>query len=170
LASGFVNGESTSVLTTNPTCTTTATTTSPVGSYPITCSGATTANYAFTYVAGTLTVTCHYVTLALSPTSVPLGGTITVNGKVMSCAATTQTVAVQFTITGPLQPGTCKTSNSVIFTTPPFALPPKTLQTVSFPFRVPSNACPGSYTISTTTLIGGKAVDTSSATLAVTAH
>ena len=37
-------------------CTTTAVTTSPVGSYPITCSGQTSTNYAITYVAGTLHV------------------------------------------------------------------------------------------------------------------
>ena len=37
---GFVNGDTSSSLTTQPTVTTTATTTSPAGSYPITASGA----------------------------------------------------------------------------------------------------------------------------------
>ncbi len=37
-------------------CTTTAVTNSPVGGYPITCSGQTSTNYAITYVAGTLHV------------------------------------------------------------------------------------------------------------------
>ena len=55
-ASGFANGENASVLTAGPTCTTTATTNSPVGSYPITCSGASAANYTFSYVAGILKV------------------------------------------------------------------------------------------------------------------
>jgi YVTN family beta-propeller protein len=55
-ASGFVNGETASVLTSHPTCTTTATTTSPVGSYPITCSGASAANYTFSYTSGTLKI------------------------------------------------------------------------------------------------------------------
>ena len=41
-------------------CTTTATTNSPVGSSPINCSGQTSTNYAITYVSSTLTIT--YVT------------------------------------------------------------------------------------------------------------
>ncbi len=55
-ASGFVNGENSSVLTATPMCTTTAATASPVGSYPINCSGANAANYSFTYVPGTLKI------------------------------------------------------------------------------------------------------------------
>jgi YVTN family beta-propeller protein len=55
-AAGFVNGETASVLTSNPTCTTTAATNSPVGSYPITCSGAKAANYTFSYISGTLKI------------------------------------------------------------------------------------------------------------------
>jgi len=55
--SGFVNGENASSLTTQPTITTTALTDSPVGTYPITASGAASSNYEITYVAGTLTVT-----------------------------------------------------------------------------------------------------------------
>ena len=53
---GFKNGETTSVLTTQPTCTTTATSGSIVGSYPITCSGAAAANYSSTYFPGTLSI------------------------------------------------------------------------------------------------------------------
>lgn len=49
---GFVNGDTASVLTTKPTCATSATAASPVGSYTITCSGAAAANYTFMYVAG----------------------------------------------------------------------------------------------------------------------
>ncbi|HEY9002984.1 MAG TPA: MBG domain-containing protein [Mucilaginibacter sp.] len=55
--SGFVNGQTNSVLTTQPTVTTTATISSPAGNYPITASGAAAANYSFTYVQGTLTIT-----------------------------------------------------------------------------------------------------------------
>lgn len=55
--SGFVNGESSSVLTAQPTCSTTATSTSSVGSYPSSCSGATAANYLIGYGSGTVTVT-----------------------------------------------------------------------------------------------------------------
>jgi hypothetical protein len=55
--SGFVNGDSSSSLMTQPTVTTTATAGSPVGGYPITANGAADANYIISYVAGTLTIT-----------------------------------------------------------------------------------------------------------------
>jgi gliding motility-associated-like protein len=54
--SGFVNGETAASLAAQPTLTTAATTTSGAGTYPITVSGATAANYTITYAAGTLTV------------------------------------------------------------------------------------------------------------------
>ena len=53
---GFKNGETAAVLTTQPTCTSAATPTSPVGMYAITCSGGAADNYDFTYVNGTLTI------------------------------------------------------------------------------------------------------------------
>jgi hypothetical protein len=53
---GFVNGDSPSSLTTVPTCITTATPSSPVGSYPTTCSRASDPNYTNTYVSGTLSI------------------------------------------------------------------------------------------------------------------
>ncbi|MBA3938508.1 MAG: MBG-2 domain-containing protein, partial [Planctomycetes bacterium] len=54
--SGFVGGETPAVLTTPVTLATTATAASAVGSYAITAAGATSPNYAITFVAGTLTV------------------------------------------------------------------------------------------------------------------
>jgi hypothetical protein len=56
---GFVNGDTQAVVTGQPTLTTTATSSSPAGSYPITAAPGTlsTANYAFTFKTGTLTVT-----------------------------------------------------------------------------------------------------------------
>ena len=53
---GFVYGESASALLTPPTVSTTATTASGPGTYPITVSGATSNNYTITFVNGTLTV------------------------------------------------------------------------------------------------------------------
>src|SRR6202030_741966 len=53
---GFVNGDTAASLTTPATAATTATTASAVGTYPITASGATSANYTISYVPGTLTV------------------------------------------------------------------------------------------------------------------
>ena len=69
--SGFVNGQSpaTSGVTGQPQCTTTATTTSPVGAYPITCTAGTLASpdYAFAFVPGTLTLSKAATTLSLKP-------------------------------------------------------------------------------------------------------
>jgi hypothetical protein len=54
--SGFVNGDTASSLTTSVTLSTTATVSSPAGTYPITASGAASGNYSISYVGGTLTV------------------------------------------------------------------------------------------------------------------
>lgn len=54
--SGFVLGQTPASLTGVLTCTTTSTTLTAVGSFPITCSGQTSTNYAITFVAGNLSV------------------------------------------------------------------------------------------------------------------
>ena len=111
------------------------------------------------------------VLISLSPSTVALGGTVTVSGRVISCSTMTQMVVVKFSLSGPSQPNSCSSTKSEMFTTPPFPLPPKTAQTVSFPFKVPSKSvCPGTYSITATTLINGVAVDTSTASLTITAH
>lgn len=53
---GWKLGENESVLTQKPTATTTATSSSPTGNYPIIVSGGSADNYSFTYVNGVLTV------------------------------------------------------------------------------------------------------------------
>ena len=65
-------------------CTTTATTSSPFGSYPITCTqgGLTASNYSFNFVPGTLTVTAATPTLLLPCTEV------TYDGSPHSCVGT----------------------------------------------------------------------------------
>ncbi|MGC8991447.1 MAG: MBG domain-containing protein, partial [Verrucomicrobiia bacterium] len=55
--SGFVNGDTPSSLDTPVTLSTTATAASPVGTYAITASGASDANYTISFVNGTLTIT-----------------------------------------------------------------------------------------------------------------
>ena len=70
---GFVNNEDQSVLTKPTTISTTATTDSPVGLYPITVGGAEAANYTITFLPGTLTI-------SLSPTSVQIPNAFTPNG------------------------------------------------------------------------------------------
>ncbi|GGI50883.1 hypothetical protein GCM10011425_20950 [Mucilaginibacter galii] len=60
---GFVNGDGAANLTTQPSASTTATTASPAGTYPIVPGGGVSANYSFTYVNGTLTVTSTTATI-----------------------------------------------------------------------------------------------------------
>ncbi len=54
--SGFENGETAAVLTSQPTVATTATAQSAPGVYPVVATGAAAANYSISYVAGTLTI------------------------------------------------------------------------------------------------------------------
>jgi hypothetical protein len=70
--SGFVNGDAAASLTTAPTCVTTAISSSPVGSYPSSCSGAVDPNYDISYVPGTVTVTPVETPPTPSPTPTPV--------------------------------------------------------------------------------------------------
>ena len=72
--SGFVNGDNASSLTTAPTLSTTATTSSPAGTYPITASGAVDPNYNITYQPGTMTVGKVPLTVTADNRAMPLGG------------------------------------------------------------------------------------------------
>jgi subtilisin-like proprotein convertase family protein len=69
--SGFVLGQGTNVLTALATVGTTATSSSPAGTYAITASGAAAANYTFNYVAGTLTITQALTTGAIATSANP---------------------------------------------------------------------------------------------------
>jgi hypothetical protein len=80
---GFVNGDDASLLETQPTCGTTATSTagndtSPVGTYDITCSGGVSENYDISYAAtpGTLTVSNAVLTVTAYNKSQTYGGTM----------------------------------------------------------------------------------------------
>ena len=53
---GFVLGDTSASLSAQPTCTTTATSHSATGTYPVKCSGAADPNYTITYVAGSITI------------------------------------------------------------------------------------------------------------------
>ncbi|HXQ63077.1 MAG TPA: MBG domain-containing protein, partial [Acidimicrobiales bacterium] len=70
---GFVNGDNASSLTTPATCTTAVTTTTPAGTYPSTCSGATDPNYAITYAAGSIMVGPAPVSVAASSGTMTYG-------------------------------------------------------------------------------------------------
>ncbi|MGA2529963.1 MAG: MBG domain-containing protein [Acidimicrobiales bacterium] len=73
--SGFVNGDDASSLSSQPTCSTTATKSSPVGGYTSTCSGAADANYSITYETGSVTVDQADLTITASDGSFTYGGT-----------------------------------------------------------------------------------------------
>jgi hypothetical protein len=75
---GYVSGDSSSVITTAPTCTTAATVTSPAGTYPVTCSGALSSNYRFAYKPGTLSVGKAATRLTITSPSIAVAGTTTV--------------------------------------------------------------------------------------------
>lgn len=74
--SGFVGSDNAANLTTQPTATTTATTTSPVGIYSVTASGGASPNYTFVYVNGTLTVNKAALTITADNKNMPYGGTV----------------------------------------------------------------------------------------------
>src|SRR5204862_502887 len=80
---GFVNGDTAASLTTPPTMSTTATASSAVGTYPITATGPVSANYAFSYAAGALTVT-------------PAALTMTANDKTRAYGAANPTLTVSY--------------------------------------------------------------------------
>ena len=71
---GFNNGDTAASLTSQPTCGTTVTSATPAGSYPTTCSGASSSNYTIVYAAGTLTVKKRVLTVTATNQSRPMGG------------------------------------------------------------------------------------------------
>jgi gliding motility-associated-like protein len=109
--SGFVNGDTEASLITTPTIATTSDATSPVGSYPITASGAVSANYTFIYVPGTLSVTPVTVTITADNQSKSYGDanptlTVTysglVNGDTAASLTTIPTITTTSAITSPV--------------------------------------------------------------------
>lgn len=72
--SGFVNADNASSLKTQPRISTTATASSPAGTYPITASGAAGPNYTFTYVKGTMTVGKAALTITADNKTMQQGG------------------------------------------------------------------------------------------------
>ncbi len=76
--SGFVNGDSSSSLTTKPTCSTVATSASPVlGSpYATSCGGAVDPNYAISYFGGSVTVNTATLTITAGSPTMTYGGSV----------------------------------------------------------------------------------------------
>jgi hypothetical protein len=109
--SGFVNGDTAASLTTAATLGTTATVASPVGTYPITASGAVGTNYTISYVAGTLTVSTATLTITASNQSKIYGVAIPtltasysgfVNGDTAASLTTAATLSTTATASSPV--------------------------------------------------------------------
>ncbi|MGI4750144.1 MAG: MBG domain-containing protein [Janthinobacterium lividum] len=95
--SGFVNGENQMVLTAQPSVSTTATATSDPGTYPITVSDTTAANYTITFVAGTLTISPKAQTItAAAPTAKTYG-----DADFSLNASSTTTLPITYTSSNP---------------------------------------------------------------------
>ena len=75
---GFVNGNTPSSLTTPPTCSTAATSSSPVSGSPYvsSCAGAVDSNYSFSYLDGSVTVSPVPLTITASSPAMTYGGTV----------------------------------------------------------------------------------------------
>jgi len=113
--SGFKNGDTASSLTTPPTCSTTATSSSPVATYPSSCSGAADSNYTIGYVTGTVTVTKAPLTITASNVAMTYGGTVPsvvagysgfVNGDGPGKLTTAPTCSTTATSSSPASPPT----------------------------------------------------------------
>ena len=111
--SGFVNGDNASSLTTPPACSTTATSSTPVGSYPSSCSGAVDPNYTFDYSNGSVQLVAALVVVTASSASMTYGGSVPavsasysgfVNGDTAASLATPPTCSTAATSSSPVGP------------------------------------------------------------------
>src|SRR5208282_2552308 len=115
--SGFVNGDTAASLSTAPSCTTIATSSSPASppTYPSTCSGAVDSNYTISYVAGAVTVDSASLSITASSASMTYGGTVPtitasysgfVNGDTAASLSTAPTCSTSATSSSPVSPPT----------------------------------------------------------------
>ena len=117
--SGFVNGDGPGSLNTAPTCSTTATANSPVGTYPSSCSGGSDPDYAISYVPGQVVVGAAALVVTASSGTMTYGGALPsvtpsyagfVNGD--SAASLTQAPTCSTTATSSSPVGAYSTSCS----------------------------------------------------------
>jgi len=112
--SGFVNGDSASSLTTAPSCSTAATSSSLVGTYRSSCSGAVDPNYTISYVTGLVTVqaasgSSFYITTTSLP---PISGAIGSNYYAVQLHATGGITPYKWKLIGGLLPKGIKLTSS----------------------------------------------------------
>ncbi|HEV3339551.1 MAG TPA: MBG domain-containing protein, partial [Pirellulales bacterium] len=112
---GFVDGDSATVVSGTPSITTTATSASGVGSYPIDVSAGTlsASNYTFAFVAGTLTVRPATLTVTASSTTMVYGSTVPAVTDTITGFVNGDTSSV---VTGTASLGTIATSASGVGT------------------------------------------------------
>ena len=112
LYGGFVNGDSSSSLTTAPTCS--VGTVTNAGTYTTTCSGAVDSNYAITYVSGILTVNTAPLTITASSPTITYGVTpvVTASYTGLQNGDAAPAVAPSCSASGPFNVGTYTTTCS----------------------------------------------------------
>ena len=122
--SGFVNGDTSAVVSGSANCTTTADAASNVGNYPITCTTGTlaAANYTFTFVNGTLSITPAALTVTADSTSRLYGdanptftGTVTglKNGDTITATYSTTATPASAVGTYPITPALVDPTNKL---------------------------------------------------------
>jgi hypothetical protein len=111
--SGFVSPDTADSLTTAPTCTTTATSSSPVGTYSSICSGAVDPNYDISYVPGTVTVTAPDTTAPPATTAPPTVAPTVAPSQSLEGATATPTTAPTKTPTQGVEAATSAPSATV---------------------------------------------------------
>ncbi|MCX6885220.1 MAG: MBG domain-containing protein [Verrucomicrobia bacterium] len=94
--SGWLNGDTPSLFTTMPTCTTPGVQSSLVGTYPITAAGGVSSNYNFTYYPATLTVTKAPLLVVGDDTSRYYGRTNPVFSAVVTGVTNNDNITVEF--------------------------------------------------------------------------
>jgi hypothetical protein len=111
---------------------------------------------------GFLYTSCQYVSYQVQPTTVKLGGTVTVSGEIQSCSTVEQKLRLELTLTGPC-------SKSLVGSIP-LIVPPGLNLPFSFPLPISPHGCTGSYTLSDTIMSGATLIEQNSAELTVTSN
>ncbi len=109
--SGLVAGDTAASLTTPPVCSTAATSTSPVGSYSSTCSGAVDPNYTISYTSGSVAVGRAPLSITASSPAMTYGGAVPAITPVYSGLVAGDTAA---SLTTPPACSTAATSTSPV--------------------------------------------------------
>jgi hypothetical protein len=104
--SGFVNGDNSASLTTLPSLSTTATSASHVGSFPIQAAGAVDPNYSISYVSGTLTVTPVPVAISVAPLVTNIGFPVIVTGTAVAPSPNAGIASVSLVVNAQTMPAT----------------------------------------------------------------